>query len=319
VVSTGTPVPNRVENAYGIVSLVSPGAYHSRRAFDITHVVRKALYLPGQLDAYGRQRSIQVVDHYIDLDRLSENIYRRGIYVDQCEEIRLDAPNIQIVECNLTPPHRKLYKEVLRTRIVELGDGEVIDATSAQKLRQTALQLISCPEQYGGKPSHNSLYETLEELLGTFEGKITVFANFTRTVELLKDRFKAWHPVTVYGPNGSTRNAQNVEIFKTDPNCRMLIANPVSGGTGFTLGEVCTTIIFAEPVSSPGDFEQCLSRVLLVGQKEPVMCYIIKPVNTISALAIDHMTGKARDITEVMRSKDSIFKVLFDEKTDSCD
>lgn len=79
---------------------------------------------------------------------------------------------------------------------------------------------------------------------------------------------------------------------------------------GFKLGDVAQTVIFAEPVSAPGVFDQALSRIMLYGQIEPVVCYIVKVNNTISPLAIEHMLDKARDIYEVLKSKKTLLDAL---------
>jgi hypothetical protein len=63
-------------------------------------------------------------------------------------------------------------------------------------------------------------------------------------------------------------------------------------------------------VSAPGVFDQALSRVMLLGQTEPVVCYIVKVNNTISPLAIEHMLNKARDINEVVKSKKTLLDAL---------
>ena len=69
-------------------------------------------------------------------------------------------------------------------------------------------------------------------------------------------------------------------------------------------------MIFAEPVSSPGVLDQALSRVMLMGQTEPVVCYIVKVNRTLSPIAIDQMLNKFRDINEVMKSKKTILDAL---------
>jgi SNF2 family DNA or RNA helicase len=320
VLSTGTPIPSRVENVYGIVRLINPEAYFSKTSFENAHVVKKQIFVPDSARGGYAQRPILVVSHYQRLDLLNENLYARAIYASKREVLDLGAPNIQIVPFELHVAHRTLYARLLRERVLFLEEQDaVLDARAAQKLRQTALQLISCPEAYDPKigPKKNGLYETLHDLLGSLDverNKVVVFANYTQSVEGIARTFQDLDPVTVYGPNGARRNAENVEYFRQSERCRLMVANPVSGGVGFKLGDVCTTVIFAEPVSSPGQFDQALSRVMLKGQTEPVLCYILKAEGTLAPLAIESMIGRVKDINAVLRVSKSIFSRLLGEE-----
>ena len=312
VLSTGTPIPARIENVFGTVKLLTPEAYRSRLAFENAHVLKKPIMVPGSRSNNFAPRTLHVVSGYERLELLNQNLYRQALHASKRDVLNLEAPNIQIVPFALHPQHLTLYTKLLRERILLLED-EVLDARTTQKLRQVALQLVSCPEAYDPKVKKNALYETLQDLMDTLDverNKVTVFANFTQSVEGIAHAFTNLNPVTVYGPNGANRNALSVERFRDDPDCRLLVANPVAGGVGFKLGDVCTTVIFAEPTASPGQFDQALSRVMLKGQTEPVVCYILKAEGTLAPLAIDSMIGRVRDINAVMQSKKTIFDAL---------
>ena len=318
VLSTGTPIPSRIENAFGTVRLLNPTAYRSRMAFDNAHVIKKPIMVPGSARTGFSPRQIQVVSGYERLALLHSNLYAQAVAAEKLVVLNLEAPNIQTISFELHPAHRTLYARLLRDRILALEDEEILDARTAQKLRQTALQLISCPEDYDEKigPKKNALYETLHDLMETLDverNKIVVFANFTRSVEGIARAFKDLNPAIVYGPNGANRNALNVERFRNDEACRLMVANPVAGGVGFKLGDICTTVIFAEPTSSPGVFDQSLSRVMLKGQTEPVLCYILRAEKTLAPLAIESMLGRVKDINAVMRTSKSVFDTLLGE------
>lgn len=311
VLSTGTPLPNHIKNAYATVNFLLPEVYKTRAKFESAHCVYSTFYIPGK---FGQPRAIQAIDSYKNLDILSQNLYSRSVHASKREVLNLAAPNIQIVECDLKPAHRRLYNKVLAERMLELED-EVIDARSAQKLRQVALQLITVPEEFADnfKTKDSSVYETVAALVDSVnpdQEKLVIFANYTRSVEALAEHFAPLKPAKVYGPNGPDKNALEVERFREQASCRLLIANPAAGGVGFKLGDVTQTVIFAEPVSSPGAFDQALSRTMLYGQTEPVVCYIVKVNHTISPLAIDQMLAKAADIEQVIRTKKSLLEAL---------
>jgi SNF2 family DNA or RNA helicase len=311
VLSTGTPVPNALENAFGLISLVTPFAYKSERHFRAQHCVYKEIFV----NRGGRRDTISVIDHYENHELLKRNLYKQGITVSKREVLNLEAPNIQIIDTHLKPKHRRLYEQVLKERILQTPDSGLIDARQAQKLRMVALQLITCPEAYSEtmRTADNAVYETLRALLSSINtdiNKALIFANFTQSVETLARVLKDLEPAVIYGPNGPQTNAKNVHRFKTDKNCRVMIANPIAGGVGFTLGDVCTDVIFVEPVSTPGQFDQTMSRVMLKGQTEPIGVYILRVVDTISPKAIDAMQGKIQDLDKITVDRKSIFEML---------
>lgn len=338
VLSTGTPMPNQVRNVYTTMSLINPGAYASQTALDSEHVIFKTIYIPVANSNPSRAwmsrnymagsgggsmtRQVRVVDSYVNMDKLSKHLYKNAISASKREVLNLEAPNIQIVECDLNKKHRALYNRLLREKMLEIEE-EVIDARTSQKLRQVALQLISVPEEFSTEINHsnNSVYRTLDDLLGTInveQERVVMFANYTRTVEALARRYANLHPAVVYGPHGPDKNSREVERFHVDPACRLMVANPVSGGVGHKLGDCATTVIFAEPVSTPGAFDQCISRVMLKGQTEPVVVYIVKVRNTISPAAITNMVRKAEDVEQVMMTKKSLFEALLGGNIDGC-
>jgi hypothetical protein len=137
-----------------------------------------------------------------------------------------------------------------------------------------------------------------------------LFANFVATNEHLAKRFEKYHPALIYGKNSADQNGKNGERFKTDPKCRLAVVNPQAGGVGYTFGKVCQTVIFVEPVSSPGIMEQAISRACLLGQTEPVLVYLIRVEKTISPTAIESMMGRIPDIEAVVGTKKSLFESL---------
>lgn len=194
VLSTGTPIPSRVENVFGTIRLLNPGAYRSRLAFENAHVIKRPVLVPGSVRTGFAPRWIKVISGYERLNLLHSNLYAQAVTASKREVLNLDAPNIQIVPFTLHPAHRTLYAKLLRDRVLALEEREgILDARSAQKLRQTALQLVSCPEVYDPRVNKNALYETLHDLMETLDverNKVVVFANFTQSVENIASAFQ---------------------------------------------------------------------------------------------------------------------------------
>lgn len=305
--STGTPIPNEVYGAYPLISLVNPGAYAGRGHFNREHV-------NFCIQVFGR-RQIRTVAGYHDLEKLHRNLYLNSHRVTKAEVLNLKVPNIQVVPIQLAAAHRSLYRRLMTQRILE-HEGSMINAIQFQALRQTALQLITSPQDYGSVPTNavlDAVEEILEDVGAEQREKVVIFANYNRSVETLAERLslKKYKPAVVYGPGGN--NAKEAERFKKDRECRVLVANPIAGGVGLTLGGVSSTAIFAEPVSTPGQFDQACSRIMLAGQTEPVVVYLFKVLGTISPRAIDLMLRKGGEVKDVTRDKQTLLDELLGE------
>jgi hypothetical protein len=317
ILSTGSPIPTHIENAYTTVSLVNPGAYRSQRAFEAAHCLYKPIMVPSK---WG-MRQKKVIARYQNLDLLHRNLYAKAVAATKRETLRLDAPNLQVVPVELSVAHRKLYSTVLHNRMLEierenaengLTETELLDARHASKLRHVAMQILSTPEDFG-RCAHNTVLETVETLLDsvdTSRNRVVVFCHYRRTVEALAKRFANRGAVKVYGGQTSEENAAAIDQFHQDPDCRVSILNFASGGVGFKLGDVATTAVFAEVPVSPGQFDQALSRLMLIGQTEPVVCYLLQVENTIATPAIETLLGRAKDIDTVHAAKKSLFEKL---------
>lgn len=309
ILSTGTPIPSGIEGAYPAISLINSPAYFDEAHFYRLHVEMTKIKSKNRR---GQDVLIDVPGGYKDLGRLHANLYKNAVRATKREVLDMAAPNVQVVPFSLSPAHLKMYQTLMKQRVLEIGE-KMISAIQAQKLRHLALQMVTSPDSYSEKKVKNRVTEGLEQLLhsaGIDKGeKVFVCANYIQSVETVAAALKKYNPATVYGPNGPAKNATEVKRFQTDRGCQVLVANPQAGGVGLKLGHVCTTVIFAEPVGSPGAFDQALSRVILEGQKNPVVCYVMKIVGTISPKAIDKMRERNVQIKQANRD----VRTLLDE------
>jgi SNF2 family DNA or RNA helicase len=244
---------------------------------------------------------------------MHEAMMHRATRALKANVLDLKAPNIQKVPVELSKAHMAAYRSLIKNRYLEVN-GTFIDARNVQALRQTALQAACDPDFISEKGSikENAVVSTVRALLesvGAYDQrKVVLFANYTNTVEMLARVFKNdYNPAVVYGPNGPKKNQDEVYRFQNDGTCRIGIFNPIAGGVGIKAGHVSDVAIFVEPVSTPGQFDQAISRVMLEGQKEPVIAYILKILGTIWPTLIDLMEGKLSDLDEVLRDEKSVF------------
>ena len=108
--------------------------------------------------------------------------------------------------------------------------------------------------------------------------KLIVFAYLKEVVQELKRNFP--DAVTVTGEDNSTRKQAAVDKFQNDPECKLIILNYKSGGTGLTL-TASSRVAFIEFPWTFSDCEQAEDRAHRNGQKNNVNCYYYLGKDTI--------------------------------------
>lgn len=100
--------------------------------------------------------------------------------------------------------------------------------------------------------------------------KLIMFAYLKEVVLALKEEFP--DAVTVTGSDNITQKQNAVDRFQNDPECKLIILNYKSGGTGLTL-TASSRVGFIEFPWTYSDCEQAEDRAHRNGQKNAVNCY----------------------------------------------
>ena len=302
LMATGTPTPNTLMDAYGMISLITPDKYASKKTFERLHCIYTTSG-NGWSTLLGFQNKAV----------LSTHLYSSARRVTKEQVLSLDKPQVIEIPINLDPVHYRLYKKLIKERILEIEEGEIITALTQQALRMKSLQIITTPDFFTNKTIKNEVLAgtaAIMDSIGMYDNKVLVFANFQRSVEMLANSFRegGLNPAVVYGGPGN--NALEVEKFLTDDTCRVMVANPESGGAGLNLQSVCSNVIFVEPTSVPGRFTQAANRVHRPGQTKVVTIYILKALGTVAPNMTKKMLNKEGDTKLVMRDKESMLDEL---------
>jgi len=274
VLVTGTPVETNVTDAYGLIAILNPKRYGSKKAFDRIHCD----YAPPCVTKF------PLITGYKNLDYLHIGLMALGRRIKKVDVLDLPPRIIQEIPVILKPKHKRLYDKLIDERLAELPDDKVIDLTAQAGIYQAMQRVLMNPEVYTGDKIENQLVDTFDELVSSLSGyKVLVYAWFQGSIEKIKEKYKHLNPATLYGKTQATqRNKQRLE-FINNPDCKMMIANPKSGGVGVDgLQTVCSHVIFAEVCPYPGVFQQSIDRLHRSGQGSTVNVYVLVPENTIA-------------------------------------
>lgn len=300
---TGSPIPNTLMDAFGMIRLVYPECYPTKRSFERAHVV---------YDPYSDFREIQ---EFKDPERLYANLYTNGRRVTKQDVLKDLPPMIPIQQTiELSKEHRKLYRKLMTQRILELPDGDIIDATHVSKLRQTAMQLLTSPELYTDEKINNEIENWLMETINSINAndhKIIIFCYYKRTVEKLTKLLQHLNPSVIYG---STKDPEHErKKFISDPSSRAIIMNIDSGGTGLNL-QVSHYVIFYEPPITPMQANQGISRSHRGGQDKAVTVFLNRVKATIAAKRLDDLLDKEANNNLVVKDRHQLLNELLGQE-----
>jgi SNF2 family DNA or RNA helicase len=168
-------------------------------------------------------------------DRIAPYCYR--VRKEDC----LDLPPkiFQWREVDLTPEQRRAYKGILEDATTELSKYKFLTVNNVME-QILRLHQICCgyaPSDEAGElvdlPSNR--ISAVLEVLEDHEGKAIIWATYQHEVQMLtkalQEEYGKEAVAVFYGGNVSERDNDEAR-FKTDPECRFMVATPAAGGRG---------------------------------------------------------------------------------------
>jgi SNF2 family DNA or RNA helicase len=103
--------------------------------------------------------------------------------------------------------------------------------------------------------------------------KTLVWSNFPGNLLDLEQQLAALEPAVVYGgvpssddaPIGVRTREREIERFRKDPNCKVLLANPAALSEGISLHRECHDAIYLDRTFNAGQYLQSLDRIHRLG------------------------------------------------------
>lgn len=273
---TGTPSPNGLKDLWGQLWFLDRGARLGKSYSDFS----QRWFRPSR-DGYG----VEPFRH--SQDEIQDRIRDICITIDPRDYgLKLDEPIERVIEVELPPKAREMYREMERKMYLEivhdLGTHE-IEAVSAAGRTNKCLQLANGAIYYDDKRSwaevHTAKFEALESIVEEAGGMpVLVAYQFVSDLERLRKHF----------PKGLTLD-QTTEADWNDGRVPLLFAHPASAGHGLNLQHGSNILV---DLSSGWDLElddQIIERIgpmrqFQSGLDRPVYRYRIEAVDTVDQL-----------------------------------
>ncbi len=193
----------------------------------------------------------------------------------------------QYIQCDIT--NRKEYDDAEADIIRYLRQYQNADDDKIQRaMRGQIMVRMGILKSIAGKGKVKAVTDFIHDVIDGGE-KLIVFAYLKDVVDALKNNFPK--AVTVTGSDNMQQKQQAVDAFQCNPECKLIILNYKSGGTGLTL-TAASRVAFIEFPWTYSDCEQAEDRAHRNGQKNNVNCYYFLGNDTIDKYMYDVIQTK---------------------------
>lgn len=295
IIITGTPVANKPIDLWSQFFFLDGGALLGT---DFKHF--KARYSeknPEYSEALSNLKNI-----------IAEHSIRR------CKDDVLELPEKKFVNTYvlLAGEQSKLYlrlTEELRIEVEDMDGNTIIDEAEnilkkLLRLTQIASNPVLVDRGYREVPAK---FEALEDLLKDItekNEKAIIWTSFVENIIILKNRFKQYNPLIIYGDIPVKGRADAVKAFQESEKNRIIIANPAAAREGLTLTRA-NNAIYLDRNFNLIDYLQSQDRIHRISQTRPCNIYKILAKGTIDEY-IDRVIDVKKEIAGYVQGDLSI-------------
>ena len=233
------------------------------------------LRILGRLDDFGGYK--QFVARFCDGPKQSSNMKELHYRLWCCCFFRREKAKVltqlpdkmrQYITCEIT--NRKEYQDAEDNFLKYLRQYKHADDDKiARAMRGEVMVRMGILKEIAARGKVEAVADFIHDVIDGGE-KLIMFAYLKEVVMALKEEFP--DAVTVTGSDNIMQKQNAVDRFQNDPECKLIILNYKSGGTGLTL-TASSRVGFIEFPWTYSDCEQAEDRAHRNGQKNAVNCY----------------------------------------------
>ncbi|MGG4490074.1 DEAD/DEAH box helicase [Metabacillus idriensis] len=309
---TATPIQNRVEEIFNLVSLLKPGHLGNEAYF--SEVFR------------AKNRALEHHEHLQELVNKVMIRNRRG-------DTGIDWPkrHVETVPIDLSPTERNLYTAISRLKSFGTAAASMFSIMTLQReacssreaVYMTLKKMIERPEgetsplpepiirelmQCIDEVDGNSKAQKTVELIKKIDDKVIIFTEY-RATQFYLQWFLQQHGITSVPFRGGFKRGKKdwmKDLFKN--RVQVLIATE-AGGEGINL-QFCNHIINYDLPWNPMRLEQRIGRIHRLGQEKDVYIYNMATKNTVEEHILKLLYEKINLFEKVIGELDEILTKL---------
>ena len=282
IIMTGTPVANRPQDIWSQIKFLDNG----KALGDDFATFKVKTDLPKQTDGlnFNAEEDMSYGDH---LEEINQNIRYFAIReTKQTSGIELPEKTILSHKIVMAPLQRQIYNNYKDDLCHQIETEVKVREDNAEVVLKRLLRLVQCASNpllvdpsYSEQPAK---FLKLNELLSTQvkSSKAIVWTSFIDNATWLGQQLPQMHPAIVHGSIGIDQRNAEIDRFKHDDNCQLLVATPGAAKEGLTL-TVANHAIFYDRSFSLDDYLQAQDRIHRISQEQDCFVHNLIAENTI--------------------------------------
>lgn len=284
---TGTPLPNRLREAY----TAARGLDFDAIDFMSEERFRKRFNPSAQIEnANGDLITIEKSGHHGELqNRLRANFMVRRLKKDAQPQLKL--PLLEIVHVEETGEVRRALEA---ERLLD------IDPTDLEGLDFDIMGEIATVRRLMGVAIAPLAADYVDMLFRGGEEKVFLVAYHHQVMDILQEKLARYKPLRIDGNTPSARRPKIIEAFNT-PGRTLLIGQITAIGTGTDgLQENCSRGVAAEPDWVNGVNEQVINRLDRMGQAYQVLFSFLVAPNSFGERILGKALEKGQEVDKAL-------------------
>lgn len=269
VALTGTPAPNGVQDLQNVFNFVWPGvgSRHVEQA-----IANRSL---GEASTLLKPLFARTTKSELDLPPLKAEVVRVALQGRHKEIYSAIRGEESLRSATGHPGELERYGRSAMNLIMAATAPALLSSGNSrydplpynapmieEPERQTLAQLLADLPRFEDSPK----YEKAKEIVAAnaVRGRKTiVWSTFIRSLTTLERMLGELSPALVYG--GTTDRQEQIDRFRNDPACMVLLSNPATLGEGISLHDVCHEAVYVDRDYNAGRFLQSLDRIHRLG------------------------------------------------------
>lgn len=132
--------------------------------------------------------------------------------------------------------------------------------------------------------------------------KTLVWTSFVGNIVLLSSYLKNFNPAVIYGAVPSEDRAIELDRFRYDPDCSVLITNAQTLGEGVSLHHTAHEAVFLDRTYNAAQYLQALDRIHRLGLPDDQLTqvYVLETLNTIDPRVGERLALKIKRLSEML-------------------
>lgn len=309
---TGSPTPQGLMDLWSQIYLLDMG---ERLGKNIT-AYRNLYFDPGIIVngypvSYRPKKYMITPSGYPILNQYGQMISAKDVIYDKIKDIVISMDNsfIQLppitynnVDVIMTDDELKIYKTFAKSSILDLQNGQTIEAKNAAVLAAKLSQMASGsiytnPKTHEYQIIHQNKLEMCEYIINNTDNNVLVAYHFQSDKDMLLKYFKKQHiPAVIFDGSPEMQKDWN------DGKYPVMLLQPASCGFGVNLQEGGNTLIWYTIPWSLEEYEQTNARIYRQGQANHVFIHHLLTKNTIDNRMLSVVQNKNANQTDLLKA-----------------